>query len=319
MEKKDYGDKKTELLVKVARMYYEDNMSQEEIASEIACSRPYVSRLLTDAKEMGIVQFKVVPPKGYELEMERRLREKGSLEKVIIVPKKSNLPKLTAVAKAAAEYLESVVENGDIIGYSWGNTVYSVSNFLSQKEDLSDVTVVQLCGGVSNLQNNIYSTEIAKNFAKAWDAKPYAMMCPALVDSKEIKDVFVSDSNVKKVLEYGDEANTLLITMGAYGVQNAVCRAGYLKEEEMQELIVKGAVGDICDHLINDQGELCDEALDERTVSVPLAELKKKKRRIGVASGQSKVECICGAIRGKIINVLITDEDTAGKVIERLE
>ena len=146
MEKKDYGDKKTELLVKVARMYYEDSMSQEEIASEIACSRPYVSRLLTDAKEMGIVQFKVVPPKGYELEMERRLREKGSLEKVIIVPKKSNLPKLTAVAKAAAEYLESVVENGDIIGYSWGNTVYSVSNFLSQKEDLSDVTVVQLCG-----------------------------------------------------------------------------------------------------------------------------------------------------------------------------
>lgn len=82
---------------------------------------------------------------------------------------------------------------------------------------------------------------------------------------------------------------------------------------------MKGAVGDICDHLINDRGELCDEALDERTVSVPLAELKKKKRRIGVASGQSKVECICGAIRGKIINVLITDEDTAGKVIERLE
>lgn len=88
MEKKDYGDKKTELLVKVARMYYEDSMSQEEIASEIACSRPYVSRLLTDAKEMGIVQFKVVPPKGYELEMERRLRERVALRRLSLCRKK---------------------------------------------------------------------------------------------------------------------------------------------------------------------------------------------------------------------------------------
>ena len=318
VERKECGDKKTNLLVKVARMYYEQGMSQEEIAKDIQCSRPYVSRLLTDAKDEGIVQVKVIPPKEYEQEMEQRLKQVGGLEKVIIVPEKSNSSKLNMVAKAAAEYLENTVKNGEVIGFSWGNTVYAVTNFLSLRRDLSDVTVVQLCGGISNLQNNIYSSEIAKNFAKAWNAKPYAMMCPALVDSKEIKDVFISDSNIRKVVEYGYKADTILITMGAYGMQNAVYRAGYLEEGEMQELIGNGAVGDICDHVINIDGEICDLTLDARTVSVPLKELKKKKKRIGVAAGQSKVECICGAIRGNIINILITDEETAGKVLERL-
>ena len=224
MEKKGYGDRKVEQLIKVARMYYEQEMSQEEIAKEIKCSRPYISRLLADAKEAGIVQVKVIPPKGYEQAMEQKLRKLGGLDKVIIVPKKNNTSKLNIVAKAAAEYLENVVRNGDVIGFSWGNTVYAVTNFLCQKGELSDVIVVQLCGGISNVQNNIYSSEIAKNFAKAWNAKPYVLMCPALVDSKEIKEVFVSDSNVKKVVEYGYKSDTILITMGAYGIQNAVHR-----------------------------------------------------------------------------------------------
>ncbi len=318
MEIKEYDNKKWELLVRIARMYYEEEMSQEEIARKLCCSRPYVSRLLTDAKDAGIVQVRIVPPGGYEMGIEYQLRIRGGLQKVIIVPDKGNSSRMDAVARAAVEYLESIVENGDIIGFSWGKTVYTVTNYLNQRKDLSGVTAVQLCGGISNLQNSIYSTEIARNFALAWNAIPYALMCPALVDSKEVKDVFMGDSNVKKVLEYGYEANIILITMGAYGIQNAVCRAGYLEKEQMIELIGKGAVGDICDHLINEKGEICDSKLDERTVAVPLEVLKHKKYRIGVATGQSKVECICGAIRGEIINVLVTDEETAEKVLEHL-
>ena len=110
MEKKGDGDRKVEQLIKVARMYYEQEMSQEEIAKEIKCSRPYISRLLADAKEAGIVQVKVIPPKGYEQAMEAKIkRNLGGLDKVIIVPKKNNASKLDIVAKAAAEYLENVV------------------------------------------------------------------------------------------------------------------------------------------------------------------------------------------------------------------
>lgn len=318
-EIKRYDDKKMNLLVRVSQMYYEDNLSQEEVAKELRCSRPYISRLLTEAKEIGIVQVRVVPPQNYESEIEQELRVLAGLDKVIIAPDKTNISRQINVGRRAVAYLESVVKNGDIIGFSWGNTIFSMTSLLNKTRDFVDATVVQLCGGVSDLQNNIYSSEIAKNFSKAWGAKAFAPVCPALVDSRQLKEMFLSETNVSKVMELAYDANVALITMGSYGQQNALCRAGYLSEEEMFRLIEKGAVGDICAHIIDGEGNICDRELDERTVSVPLEKIKEKKRRIGVAVGQSKVECICAAIRGKIINVLITDEETALFVLERMK
>lgn len=104
-------------------------------------------------------------------------------------------------------------------------------------------------------------------------------MCPALVDSKEIKEVFLSDSNVKKVVEYGYKSDTILITMGAYGIQNAVHRAGYLSDEEMQALMQKGAVGDICDHIINEKGEICDRDLVHRYGVSNFGRFKKEEKK----------------------------------------
>lgn len=317
-ERKEYDEKKIDLLVRVARMYYEDSLSQEAIAKELECSRPYISRLLTEAKEMGIVQFKVVPPQDFESEMEQELRVLGGLNKVIVVPTKSNVSGIVNLGRRAAAYLESIVKSGDIVGFSWGSTIYSVTSLLNQTKSLPDITAVQLCGGISDLQKNVYSSEIARNFSNAWGAKPYALVCPALVDSRQVKDVFLSDRNVSRVMEYAYAANVALITMGSFGQQNALCRAGYLSEEEMIHLIEKGAVGDICSHVINADGDICDKELDERTVSVPLEKIREKEQRIGVAAGQSKVECICAAIKGRIINVLVTDDETAGRVLERL-
>ncbi len=101
-------------------------------------------------------------------------------------------------------------------------------------------------------------------------------------------------------------------------MQSAAYRAGYLNEKEIAALTEKGAVGDICTYVINANGQICDPELDARTMVVPL-DIIRKKTRIGVACGESRVECICAAIRAEIINVLIIDEETAGYVIERLK
>lgn len=123
-EIKRYDDKKMNLLVRVSQMYYEDNLSQEEVAKELRCSRPYISRLLTEAKEIGIVQVRVVPPQNYESEIEQELRVLAGLDKVIIAPDKTNISRQINVGRRAVAYLESVVKNGDIIGFSWGNTIF---------------------------------------------------------------------------------------------------------------------------------------------------------------------------------------------------
>ena len=224
-----------------------------------------------------------------------------------------------SVSRKAVDYLEEIVQNGDVIGFSWGNTIHSVTGLLGQGQKFPDIVAAQLCGGISNLEHNIYCFEIARNFARAWEAKPYVLTCPAVVSSSRLKEAFLSDYDINRVMSYGYDSNIALLALGTFGLQSAVYRAGYLNEKEIEALAKKGAVGDICTHIIDADGNICDSELDDRTMAVPLDIIKKKKTRIGVACGQSRVECICAAIRAEIVNVLIIDEETVGYVIERLK
>ena len=312
-------ERKTALLVKAAQLYYEEDMSQEAIAKSIGLSRPYVSRLLTEAKELGIVQFRIIDPLKGESDLERKLRSKTKLERVIVAPVTQKSSHMHSVSRKAVDYLEEIVQNGDVIGFSWGNTIHSVTGLLGQGQKFPDIVAAQLCGGISNLEHNIYCFEIARNFARAWEAKPYVLTCPAVVSSSRLKEAFLSDYDINRVMSYGYDSNIALLALGTFGLQSAVYRAGYLTEKEIEALAKKGAVGDICTHIIDADGNICDSELDDRTMAVPLDIIKKKKTRIGVACGQSRVECICAAIRAEIVNVLIIDEETVGYVIERLK
>ena len=129
----------------------------------------------------------------------------------------------------------------------------------------------------------------------------------------------MQDHTVSKVCCIGESANIALFTMGTFGLKSALVQAGYLDEDIMEEMAAKGAVGDVCSHVINFDGEIFDKHLDERTIAIPLETIKDMEYRIGVAVGQSKVECICGALRGGIVNVLVTNEQTAGWVMDRLK
>ncbi len=95
-----------------------------------------------------------------------------------------------------------------------------------------------------------------------------------------------------------------------------MARAGYLKSDEMEQLAQKGAVGDVCTHIINSEGEICDKSLDSRTVAVPYDRIKKAETRIGIAIGESKVESILGALKGGAVNVFVTNETTAEAINE---
>lgn len=319
LDGKQLDERKTALLVKAAQLYYEEDMSQEAIAKSIGLSRPYVSRLLTEAKELGIVQFRIIDPLKGESDLERKLRSKTKLERVIVAPVTQKSSHMHSVSRKAVDYLEEIVQNGDVIGFSWGNTIHSVTGLLGQGQKFPDIVTAQLCGGISNLEHNIYCFEIARNFARAWEAKPYVLTCPAVVSSSRLKEAFLSDYDINRVMSYGYDSNIALLALGTFGLQSAVYRAGYLNEKEIEALAKKGAVGDICTHIIDAEGNICDSELDDRTMAVPLDIIKKKKTRIGVACGQSRVECICAAIRAEIVNVLIIDEETAGYVIERLK
>lgn len=311
--------KRVDLLVSVARLYYEHNYSQSMIADKLNLSRPYISKLIAQAREEGIVTIQINDPAHTETPLEREIRQRFALRKVIVVPMSMDVTPLAKIGAVCARFLDTIVSSGDIIGVSWGGTMFSCAQNAISRQDLNNIIVVQLCGGTSNIERSIYASEIPKLFADAYSGVPYILPLPAIVDNIHVKQSMLTDRGVNQVMEYGIKSNIALFTLGQFGEDNALIHAGYLSGYPLKKLNKSEAVGDICSHFIDENGQLCDEELDSRTIGISLEELKKKDYRIAVAEGQKKVRSICGALNGGHINVLITDEDTAQSVLKRLD
>ena len=311
--------KRQRLLVQIAKLYYEEGCGQEKIASIMNLSRPYVSKLLNAAREEGIVRIQVIDPLNIETSLEKEFRQRFRLVKAIIIPREEDGERLKHVGEAAARYLNDIIEDGSVIGTSWGGTIYECSKALIPRKDLNGVVSVQLCGGVSDVSQTVYASQIADHFSSVLGASSYMLPVPAVVDSREISEVLKNDGNIAKVFQRGTDADIALFTAGTFGQRSALYRAGYLKDADLDKLGKKGAVGDICSHVIDIEGKICDRELDARTMAVPLESIKAKKYRIGVAQGFSKVDSLCGALRGGIINVLVTNEETAERILSTLD
>ncbi|MEI8200608.1 MAG: sugar-binding transcriptional regulator [Eubacteriales bacterium] len=307
---------KTNLMVHIAKLYYEDNYNQNMIAEKLKLSRPYVSRLLNLAKEEGLVTVAVHVPQDYESRLEAEVRESFGLLKAIIVPQSLNVNIVNRIGVEAAKYLNSIIKDDDIICVSWGSTLYEFSLNLIPRSDIRNVTIVQGCGGISQISKNIFASEIPKKLADAYGGIPYILPLPAIVDKKETRDLILMERSISQIMDISRKANIAIFTMGYFSPECALARAGYVSETEVILLKEKGAVGDIFTRLITIDGQICDRDLDDRTIALDLDDLKKKEYRIGIACGCEREKSVYGALVSETCNVLVTDEATAVKMME---
>ncbi|WP_372455397.1 sugar-binding transcriptional regulator [Priestia aryabhattai] len=306
-------------VIEAARMYYILDYNQSEIAKKLGVSRPTVSRLLQTAKEEGIVQIKIVDSSINSEKLSSQLEQKFNLKKAIVtpVPQYENHIIKSHLGVAAADYLYDIVKNGDIIGVTWGTTLYQVAIDLKQKY-VNDVQVVQLKGGVSHSETSTYASEIMYLFGKAYNTPPMHLPLPVIVDHVVVKKAMETDRHIKRILDLGKQANIALFTTGPIKTDSLLFQLGYFSEQDV-EMISSRAVGDICSRFFDKDGQICNESLDERTLGLDLEELKKKEYAILVAGGDQKIDSIYGALQGKFANVLVTDQFTARFLLDKQE
>lgn len=308
-------EEKDKLSIATAKLYYESNYSQQEICEKLGISRPTVSRLLQYAKDKGFVRIEVVNPFEDVGELADALQKKFGLEKVFVtfapVDKYSEIIK--SITTTAAEYLDDIVGDSDIIGVSWGVTLNTLAEKLKTK-NVNDVKVVQLKGGMSHSKTQTHAIETVNLFAKAYHSTPNYLHLPVVFDRKEVKDVVSEDRHIERIVQLGKDANIAVFTVGSAGVDSLLFKLGYFDEAETKMLQEKAA-GDLCSRFIDENGKICDEAVNARTVGIELDDLKKKENRILVAGGDHKVGAIKAALRGGYANVLIIDQFTAKKIL----
>jgi len=308
-----------DLMVTVARLYYNEGITQEKIAHELGLTRMRVIGLLKRARTEGIVQFRIVHPGADFAQMERRLKEKYGLLDALIVPSIPDNAALLrkSLGKAAGAYLNKTLESRDVLGIGWGHSVLETAESLQDFEKRS-ITVVPLIGGGSDTLPQYDINALARRFSQVFGGDCYPLYTLALTDTKEIRDIIVTDSKISRVLDFWGRMNTVLVGIGAMTVRLPDLFDKHLEVEPI-DFRSLGIVGDVLFRFFNVRGEEVRLDLSDRMIGTDFAKLRMARRVIGVACGATKYKAILGAVRGKIVNVLITDHDVARKLLEQID
>ena len=303
------------IIVEAARLYYEHNFSQLQIAGKLGISRPGVSRLLQRARDEGIVRIEIIDPADKGIKLEAQLKKKYSLKNAVIVPDDGDsLSIKRRLGQTAVKMLDQLLSEGTILGVSWGSTMHEVAMRVASNPT-RDMIVVQLNGGISRADDNTRPNEITRKISESYRAVPYLLPLPAVVDSAELKNAIVADKNISRTLTLAREAKIAMFTIGSFGYDSVLVKADYFEPEEVDSLLKQGAVADICSRIINTNGEICSDELNARTIGIELEELRNKPYSIAVAGGKEKLNAIRAGLKGKYFNVLITDEWIANELL----
>ncbi|ADL08191.1 sugar-binding transcriptional regulator [Thermosediminibacter oceani] len=297
------------LLIKIAHMYYDENKTQQEIADKLGISRPSVSRLLQKAREEGIVEIKI-NYEGSFAKLEDTLEKCFNLKEVIITPYDEGEGLKRYLAEAAAGFLVRTLKDKSLVGVSWGTTLAYVPEYIKNAPEL-DATFIPLVGGVGQTRIDLHSNQIVMNLARCFSGRWQLLHAPALVDSVEVKNTLLSDSNIRQVLEMAERVDIALIGIGSpFGAESTMLETGYFSERELEDLKRSGVCCDLCSRFIDEHGNPCCPELNERVIAISLKKLKEIPLVIGVAGGHEKRKAILAALRGHYLDVLITDEKT---------
>ena len=304
------------LMVRVAELTYDENKTQDEIGALLGISRWKVGRLLTQARDRGIVRIEIVHPRARRLGLERELTERFGLSDVVVVPAQDDdRATLERVAQAAADHLTALRPVPRTLAVSWGRTLTAVAEALPDGW-ANGVTVVQLNGGVSLNRRSGGAASLAATIAQRAAGQVALLPSPAILERVETKKAIEADRTVATILEQAADAQAYLFSAGPADGTSAHVENGYLTAAEVEELARRGAVGDVVGRYIDAEGNVVDPQLDARTVGVSLERLRTAPRAIFVTAGAAKHDIARTVVTSGLCSVLVTDETTARALLE---
>ena len=306
------------ILADAAEMYYLKEQSQSQVAKNLKVSRSMVSRMLTDARRLGLVKIHIERPVNHNTELEKLLCRQFGLTKAIVVEQPSGQALLTSLGKAAARYIEEELRPEQTLGASWGTAISATVDELQFEKPMPGIRIVQLLGSLGARIKQYHGIAIVNRLVEKLGGEGVYLNAPFLVETAQLASVLKESKDILETFQLGSQADVALLGIGSAEPEvSPYVLAGYLPEKEMQEICDTGAVGDVCGVFIDISGNPLHSDLQDRTIGISLEDLTNIPLRIGVSGGPHKIKPIIGALRGKHVNVLVTDANTAQGVINQ--
>lgn len=312
------GEEKIELLVEIARAYYEQNHDQGKIAQSLGISKSQVSRYLSQAKELNLVQVRVIAPNERMSRFEAALKERfGFLREAIVVPVFYLQPEQLrkTIGRVGAHYLEQIIRPGLRICVGSGRTLCELCKWLRPTR-VPNVSIVQAMGNVGHEAMDIDFNQMAQAIAVAFGAKVSFLNAPAILGSGTVNELVEANPSIREALRMAHSADLYLFGIGSLTSDLIFTRGGIFKLQDLEQLRQAGSIGDICARFFDINGVEIPSSFEDRIVGITLDDLRSDALTIAVAGGPDKVLPLIGALHGNLIKVLITDQQTAGAILD---
>ena len=304
-----------DVLVDLATRFYITGQSQIEIARALGLDASTVSRYLKRARDEGIVHVEIQRPRSLHGDLALELASTFHLKKAVVVAGPPGPTIGEAVARAAADYVNSRLLNGMRLGLSWGRMLSAAIHKLPVGT-VSDLDISLLHGGMGRGGSGLQGHELARHLASLHaHSRVHYLHAPVLVDSPDIKQAMMRDRSIRGALESASSAEMALVGIGTLDDSAPLIRDRHISPRDRQRLLGQGAVGDMSTRFFNAEGEPV-HVLDDRLIAIEWDQLKQIPLVVAMAAGLEKRAAVLGALRGGCMDVLITDESTAKSAVK---
>ncbi|MGP3592281.1 sugar-binding transcriptional regulator [Vagococcus sp. WN89Y] len=309
-------EKKQELAARAAWMYYVAGLTQQDIATALGLSRQVAQRLIYSAREMGMVTVNISHPVTHCMRLARELQDKFALSLCRVVPsaglENDAIQQMLAVegAEVMAQYIAE--DKPQVFGIGSGKTLRSIIDALPWLERPQH-QCVSMIGAIARDDSGT-RYDVPLKMAEKMQGKYYFIPAPLYADSPEDKTMWCQHQVYQRVTERALHADITFLGIGEVGLGCPLNAEGFITDDQVQRLEKQQVAGEMLGHFFNQQGERLDAELDALLTSVPLTSHTSRKI-LGFAGGAKKYAAIRAALRGQWINGLVTDEDTAVKLL----
>lgn len=297
----------TEEMLRVSWYYYKMGMTQTEIAKRLNTNRVRIMKLLESALQQGIVEIRIKDPRANLLQIETDLIEAFGLEDAVVIPTVNadvrNIDLNEQLGMAAAQYLSTVFEDGDILAIGWGDSVSKTIKHL-HLDHVRDFHLISLSGGMLPLLSDW-------TFFGKYLQHLKILPAPLLLSNTATSEALLNEPEVKEIYKMWELSTYALVGIGHISSDATMLKKGYISEVEQTAVRKMGGVGDILGQFYDAEGKHIPYETDSRLVAQSIHKIKEMSNVIGVAGGMEKLEAIKAALRGGYIKILVTDEEVA--------
>jgi lsr operon transcriptional repressor len=309
-----------ELLLRVAWYYYKDELTQDEIARRLSVSRASVGRLLDRARRVGLVSITLNAEYLDAFELSGKLRHRFGLAEALVVPDHEQEPadhhNLNArVGLGGAQFMSTHLRPGGSLGVGWGETVSRViaaTNFGA----VGPVHMVTLTGGVESYLQTILSSKGEVTTEPSEVTSATVIPTPIMASTPSLAAALRDEPSIQQVLKQACSVEHALVGVGTPTADATIVHLGYLNPADVRGLGGRGVVGDILGQFFDAEGNVVELPIHDRRIGIELSDLMHIPKVVGVAGGLHKAHAILGALRGGFLDVLVTNELTAIRLLE---